>query len=105
MSDPILDMLERLCERPTMYIGQHSVESLFLFLAGYKASLRDHTDHNTSRYDVCIDSLYAKYGHGGGGHSWARVLSEAANGDAAGLDLFFAELAMFRNPQAPGLSR
>ncbi len=33
-----------------MYIGTHSVESLFLFLAGYKASLRGHTDHNTSRY-------------------------------------------------------
>lgn len=96
MDDTVLSMLDRLRERPVMYIGGHSAEALFLFLGGYTSALRDHTDLDTSQYHRFIDGLYARYGRGGGGHSWAWVLGEAAGSDAAGLDLFFAELALFQ---------
>src|SRR5262249_51965126 len=96
MDDPILDMLDRLRTSPAMYIGQHSAEALFLYLAGYRNAVADHTARNTALYEAFIEGLYAKYGLGGGGHSWAWVLGQAAGGDAAGLDLFFTELMSFR---------
>jgi hypothetical protein len=102
VGDPVLDMLARLRECPAMHIGRHSAEALFLYLAGYTDAVHDHTAHVTSRYAAFIDGLYAKYGRGGGGHGWASVLGEAAGGDAAGLDLFFAELAAFQNPSSGG---
>ena len=99
----MLDILVRLRDRPAMYIGQHSAEALFLFLVGYTAAVGDHTDLDTSRYGAFIDGLYAKYRYGGGGHSWAWVLGQAAGGDAAGLDLFLTELASFQQRHAePG---
>lgn len=67
-----------------------------MFLVGYSVALQNHTDLNVSRYREFIDSPYAKYGYGGGGNSWAWVLGQAAGGDAAGLDLFFAELDAFQ---------
>jgi hypothetical protein len=95
MGDPVLDMLGRLRERPAVYIGRYSAEALFMFLAGYTAALEDHTSCDVSRYRAFIEGLYAKYGYGGGGHSWAWVLSQTAGGDAEALTLFFAELASF----------
>jgi hypothetical protein len=99
MSDPVLDVLTRLRERPAMYIGRHSAEDLFLFLVGYTAALQDHSALDISEFSTFIEGLYAKYGYGGGGHSWAWVLGQEAGGDAAGLDLFFKELAAFQNRQ------
>jgi len=72
------------------------VVALFLFLAGYRAALREHTDLDLSGYATFIEGLYDRYGRGGGGHSWAYVLTEVAGGDAEGLQLFFEELEAFR---------
>jgi hypothetical protein len=100
MRDPVLDMLGRLRERPALYIGSDSGEALFMFLCGYTAALRDHTALDVSQYRAFIDGLYAKYGRGGGGHSWAAVLSREAGGDTEALSLFFAELASFQERHA-----
>jgi hypothetical protein len=78
-----------------MYIGEHSARAMFLYLEGYRAALRDHTKIDLSQYAEFIDSLYAKYGRGGGGHSWAWVLAEKTGSDAAALDLFYDELEAF----------
>jgi len=102
MNDPVLDMLDRLRLRPAMYIGRHSAEALFLYLVGYKTAVRDQTTADIAQYDAFIDSLYAKYGRGGGGDSWARVLGHVAGSDELGLELFFAELAAFRPVVDPG---
>jgi hypothetical protein len=80
-----------------MYIGRYSVEALFMFLGGYTAAVQNQSDVSLTQYREFIDGLYAKYGFGGGGHSWAWVLGQKAGGDAAGLDLFFAELEAFQN--------
>ena len=100
MSDPVLDMLGRLRQRPALYIGSYSAEALFMFLCGYTAAMRDHTPLDISRYRAFIDGLYGKYGRGDGGHSWAWVLAQEAGGDAEALSLFFAELASFQGKQA-----
>ncbi len=96
MDDPILDALRRIQTAPALYIGSHSAEKLFLYLCGYRDALSDHAAFDTSRYAAFIDHLYAQYGTSGGGHSWAWVLGQTAGGDAAGLDLFFAELTVFQ---------
>ena len=80
MNDPVLDMLTRVRDRPALYLGQHSAEALFLFLAGYVAAVGDLTARDTSGYGAFVEGLYAKYGYGGGGHSWAWVLGQAAGG-------------------------
>ena len=95
MSDPVLETLTRIREQPAVYIGRRSAEALFLFLAGYVTAVQNHTALDLSRYQAFIDGLYAKYGYGDGGHSWAWVLGQVAGGDAAGLDLFFTELTTF----------
>ena len=100
MDDPVLNMLVRLRSCPAMYIERHSAEALFLYIAGYRNALRDHATGDTARYGEFIDGLHAKYGYGGGGHSWAWVLGQVAGGDSAGLDLFFAELSAFEPRQA-----
>ena len=96
MNDPIFELLGKLQVTPALYIGSHSAEKLFMYLCGYKDALRDHSDFDISRYQDFIEYLYAKYGMGGGGHSWAWVLGQAAGGDAEGLDLFFAEMKAFQ---------
>ena len=99
----MLDMLARLRDRPALYIGRHSAEALFLYLAGYRDAAADLAGWDMGRYQAFVDGLYAKYGRGGGGHSWAWVLGRVAGGDSAGLDLFFTELAMFQQRHAePG---
>ena len=103
MDDPVLDLLYRVRKCPAMYVGRHSAEALFMFLGGYVMALVDHTSHDCSRYAAFIEGLSVKYGTGGGGRSWAWVLSRAAGGDAAGLDLFFEELDLFRQTN-PGQS-
>lgn len=95
MTDPLLHLLAEMRDRPVLYIGRCSVEALFLFLAGYRAALREHTDLDLSDYETFIEGLYERYGRGGGGHSWAGVLAEVAGNDAAGLQLFFEELEAF----------
>jgi hypothetical protein len=95
VGDPLLAMLIRLRERPAMYIGRYSAEALFTFLLGYSVAVHDLTFRDTTKYEAFIEALYAKYGRGGGGHSWAYVLGQATGGDAAALDLFFAELESF----------
>ena len=103
MGDPVLDMLARLRGCPAMYIGRHSAEALFLYLAGYRDAVHAHAGGDTSGYGAFIEGLYAKYGRGGGGHSWAWVLGRAAGSDSAGLDLFFEELGAFQQRHAePG---
>ena len=106
MSDPILDKLAQMRSRPPLYIGKYSAEALFTYLAGYVGALLDHTDLNLTQYEQFIEGLYARYGYGGGGHSWAWVLGQSAGGDAAGLDLFFAELEAFqqRQGETPSIS-
>jgi hypothetical protein len=95
MNDPILDILAQIRQRPGMYIGTYSAEALYMFLAGYTCAMYVHTKLDPARYREFIEVLHAKYGHGGGGHSWASVLAQSAGGDAAALDLFFAELDFF----------
>jgi hypothetical protein len=95
MDDPILELLGRARTCPAMYIGKHSAEHLFLYLVGYRQAIQERTELDTSRFSRFIESLYEKYGAGGGGHSWAWVLSHKAGGDPEGLDLFFAELDLF----------
>ena len=96
MTDPLLQLLVELRDRPVLYIGRYSITALFLFLAGYRAALREHTALDLSDYETFIEGLYDRYGRGGGGHSWAYVLTEVAGGDAEGLQLFFDELEAFR---------
>ena len=71
MVNPVFEMLASVRQRPALYIGTHSVGALWMYLIGYSAALEDHTDFDLTRYDDFIDGLYAKYGRGGGGHSWA----------------------------------
>ena len=96
MGDPILEMLGRLRQRPNLWIGEHSVDALRRYLNGYAEAIRENTNLDITRYSDFIEGLYAKYGRGGGGHSWAWVLTQAAGGDAPGLDLFFTELDAFQ---------
>ena len=95
MGDPILDMLTRLRERPAFYLGRCSAETLFIYLQGYSQALEEHTTFDISKYVAFIESLYVKYGKGGGGHSWAWVLGQVMGNDTAALDLFFEELMAF----------
>ena len=95
MVDAMLESVARIRHRPAMYVGAHSAEALFLYLAGYTAALQEHTNIDLTQYREFTEGLYAKYGRGGGGHSWAWVLGRKAGGDAAALDLFFAELESF----------
>lgn len=97
MSDPVLELLVRIRERPGVYIGRYSAKTLFIYLSGYANAIGDHTSLSISRYATFIDGLYAKYGYGDGGHSWAWTLGRVAGSDEAALDLFFAELATFLN--------
>jgi hypothetical protein len=83
-----------------MYIGEHSAEALFLYLTGYSSALQEHTKIDLTQYREFEECLYAKYGRGGGGHSWAWVLGQKTGGDAAALDLFFAELESFTQQKA-----
>lgn len=102
MGDPVLEMLDRLRDRPAVYIGRYSAEALFMYLVGYTAALGDHTSLDLSRYQEFIDGLYSKYGRGGGGHSWGWILNQAAGGDAEALNIFFADLASFQEKHADG---
>ena len=94
--DPVFAVLDLIRPRPGMYIGKASARALFQFLNGYIAALRDHTALGFTEWHAFVEVLYGRYGYGGGGESWARVLGRAAGGDAAGLDLFYAELDAFR---------
>jgi hypothetical protein len=93
--DPVLENIARIRHRPAKYIGSHSVEAMFLYLAGYSGALQDHTGNDAAQYQRFILSLYLKYQPGGGGHSWAWLLSEKAGSDSAALDLFYDELDAF----------
>jgi len=100
MVDPMLDSIARIRHRPAMYIGSHSAKAMFLYLAGYSGALQDHTKIDLTPYMEFLESLYSKYGRGGGGHSWAWVLAEKTGSDAAALDLFFDELEAFLKKKA-----
>jgi hypothetical protein len=69
MDNPIPNFLAQLRIRPAMYIGKHSVEALFMFLCGYSAAIQDQTKLDLAQYRSFIESLYAKYGYGGGRQS------------------------------------
>jgi hypothetical protein len=95
MTDPVLESIARTRRCPAMYFGEHSAKAMFLYLAGYCGALQDHTNFDLTQYGEFIETLYAKYGRGGGGHSWASVLAEKTGSDAAALGLFFDELEAF----------
>ena len=97
MTDAALDWIAQMRDRPTKFPGAHSAEAMFNFLAGFATALHDHTTADLTQYGAFIDSLYAKYGSAGDGHSWATALARHAGSDAAALDLFFEELDAFRN--------
>jgi hypothetical protein len=78
-----------------MYIGRDSAVVLFDHLAGYVRAVEDHTKLDSSLYESFIQSLYDKYGHGGGGESWATQLTATAGGDTQAFYLFFKELDTF----------
>jgi hypothetical protein len=97
MADLVFDLLAKIRQRPALYLGRRSAEALWMYLGGYTDALGDHTDYDFTRYVEFINGLYAKYGRGGGGHSWAWVLGHTAGSDADGFDLFFSELDLFHN--------
>jgi hypothetical protein len=100
MIDPMLDSIARKRHLPAMYIGKHSAKTMFMYLAGYSDALQHHTNIDLTKYSEFIESLYEKYGRGGGGHSWAWVLTKKTGSDAAALDLFFEELRTFLDGKA-----
>jgi hypothetical protein len=75
-----------------MCIGRDSVVVLFDHLAGYVRGVEDPTKLDSSLYGSFIQSLYDKYGYGGGGDSWATLLTATAGGDTQAFYLFFKEL-------------
>jgi hypothetical protein len=95
MADPVLESIARTRHRPTMYFGAHSAEAMFLYLAGYSVALKDHTNIDLTQYGEFLESLYTKYGRGGGGNSWAWVLGQKTGSDSAALELFYDELDTF----------
>jgi hypothetical protein len=98
--DPVLEDIARIRRQPAAYIGSHSAEAMFLYLAGYSKALRDHTGIYAAHYQGFILSLYLKYQPGGGGHSWPWLLTEKAGNDSAALDLFYDELDAFLERKA-----
>jgi hypothetical protein len=98
--DPVLENIARIRHRPAKYIGSHSAEAMFLYLAGYREALQDHTGIVAAQYQRFILSLYLKYQPGGGGNSWAWLLREKAGSDSAALDLFYDELDAFLERKA-----
>jgi hypothetical protein len=100
MEDPFESVLVKVRDQPGMYIGQKSAESLFMFLHGFTFALNQYTGLKSTWYDDFIDHLYDKFGRGGGGHSWASVLTYKAGSEDTALDLFFEELDRFQSRRA-----
>jgi hypothetical protein len=103
-ADPILKLLLQSRQRPGMYFGSNELKDVHQFLAGYRMALYElmlqdsrlaaHAD--TSQSEAFFEGLYVKYGRGGGGHSWAFVLTNAAGGDRdAAWTLLQRELSEF----------
>lgn len=99
MSSTVFDLLDRVRERPGMYLGYPSVCSLFMFLNGYEVA-RDEagielTEDEESFYDKFQPWLQQRLGVRSMA-SWEKLIMLSCHDEKTGFERFFELLAEFR---------
>ncbi|KAM3098530.1 hypothetical protein ACKFKG_05745 [Phormidesmis sp. 146-35] len=88
----LLNVLEKIRQRPGMYLGRPSVSDLFMFLVGYEFSRSelgiDLTEPEQKFYDEFQPWLQKKFGVTTVA-SWAKLILLACHDEQAGFEYFF----------------
>lgn len=95
----LYQLLEKIKERPGMYIGYPSVSELFMFLCGYKRACQDMElplSDEEQEFHEFQPWLQKRFGVSTSA-SWARIILLYSGDEADGLKNFFDLLTEFRN--------
>ncbi len=94
------EILEKIRERPGMYIGRASVSDLFHFLVGFKTALRELgiklTEEEIDFHRDFQPWLQKRY-HVSTSNSWAKIIMLYCGSEKEGLDSFYKLLDEFTN--------
>jgi hypothetical protein len=103
----LYDLLERMRERPAMYLGEKRISSLRTFIDGYHFATLEHNISSIENPPLGVLNLWManKFGWGETSAGWNSILLIESQGDEAkALDHFFDLLPEFRkvSPQWMG---
>ncbi|NRF95969.1 hypothetical protein HQN89_34755 [Paenibacillus frigoriresistens] len=93
MDNRIIDLLNKIKEKPGFYIGRKSLLDLWHFLNGYQYRLFELEGeyYNLSGFQEYIENLYNFHGV----HSWAQIIHFYCITDEAAFDKFYKHLDDF----------
>lgn len=98
MMSGLLNVLEKIRNRPGMYLGRPSVSDLFMFLVGYEFARSelgiDLTEEEQNFYDDFQPWLQKKLGVTTV-TSWAKLIMLSCHDEKAGFEYFFQLLDEF----------
>ena len=99
MNSTIFELLERIKEKPGMYLGYPSVQSLFMFLNGYDLAREELgielTPEEENFYAKFQPWLQKKLGVRSV-TSWAKLIMLSCHDEKTGFERFFELLSEFR---------
>ena len=84
MNSTIFELLERIKEKPGMYLGYPSVQSLFMFLNGYDLAREEFQPWLQKKLGVRTVT------------SWAKLIMLSCHDEKTGFERFFELLSEFR---------
>jgi hypothetical protein len=100
------DLLDRIKNRPGMYIGQASVSDLFMFLSGYRCSLREQgvqLSEQEREFHHFQPWLQKKFNVSTSA-SWAKMILLFTGDEQLGFKTFFELLEEFRHQSLSGMN-
>ncbi|MGB3767118.1 MAG: hypothetical protein WA947_11220 [Phormidesmis sp.] len=104
MSSTVFDLLERIQEKPGMYLGYPSVQSLFMFLNGYEFGRGEVgielTADEEAFYDKFQPWLQRRLGIRSVS-SWDKLIMLSCHDEKTGFERFFKLLSEFRQQKDP----
>jgi hypothetical protein len=98
--EKFLTMLDRVCDRPGMYVGKPSVRLIAIYMSGYEHALEDHEMGSiTNGFGAWI---FLKYDIYDSAWSWMRVLLHAFGDESLAvkkLPILVREFLMDHDPR------
>ena len=102
MSSTVFDLLDRIQEKPGMYLGYPSVQSLFMFLQGYEFGREEGGIELTVDEEVFYDKFQPWLQRRLGIRSvtsWDKLIMLSCHDEKTGFERFFKLLSEFKQQQ------
>jgi hypothetical protein len=104
--DPLLNIIYKIKQLPTMYIGKHSLTSLLDFLGGYICCLNDFVGHENRTFDLPEFYRYAQSVYEIADTPIKQLfLEQNDNDEEKAFDKFYELLDSFLNPDPEEMSK